>query len=180
MREAFRPLHAFYTKETGGFRVNVVNDTRREAAGTLTLCGKRLSGEILWREQKFVRVGAAKTAFFPMLAGRERADYWTAEFAAEGEIIKSVYFPNLWDLPFESDYTYEVAETNGGYFVDIRARAFARAVSLDVAKENARVRYSENFFDLEAGETRRVFLETSETLRAEDIRVSDFTKLPEE
>lgn len=58
--------------------------------------------------------------------------------------------------------------------------AFARAVSLDVAKENARVWYSENFFDLEAGETRRVFLETSETLRAEDIRVSDFTKLPEE
>lgn len=180
MREAFRPLHAFYTKETGGFRVNVVNDTRREAAGTLTLCGKKLRGEILWSEQKFVRVGAAKTAFFPMLAGRERADYWTAEFAAEGEIIKSVYFPNLWELPFQSDYTYEVAETNGGYFVDIRARAFARAVSLDVAKENARVWYSENFFDLEAGETRRVFLETSETLRAEDIRVSDFTKLPEE
>ena len=64
--------------------------------------------------------------------------------------------------------------------MDIRARAFARAVSLDVAKENALVWYSENFFDLEAGETRRVFLETSETLRAEDIRVSDFTKLPEE
>lgn len=127
-----------------------------------------------------MRVGAAKTAFSPCLAGRERADYWTAEFAAEGEIIKSVYFPNLWELPFQSDYTYEVAETNGGYFVDIRARAFARAVSLDVAKENAFVRYSENFFDIEAGETRRVFLETSETLRAEDIRVSDFTKLPEE
>ena len=182
MADGFSLLHVCFTQEEGGsHQLTVINDLQRSLAGEVVFSGKMLSGECVWQHRKKIRV--RPNAVYPVDIARAdedtACDYWSAEFVADtGETVKTIYFPRLWDKSFESDVSVHFGTEDSRYYVDITANQFARSVNVDVARE-VHVYYSDNYFDLEKGETRRVWLDTDAKLFKSDICVRDFNQMEE-
>lgn len=184
MADSFSLLHLCFTEEEGGRHLlNLICDLQRTLEGELVFSGKSLGGEIVWQRRERVRVRANSVRSLKLRPAEEKAacDYWSAEFIADtGERVKTLYFPRLWDMQFPGGLSVRTGRENGRFFVDVTAEQFARAVCVDVPREDIRVYYSDNFFDLEKGETRRVWLDTDAALQESDIVVRDFNTVPQD
>ena len=75
---------------------------------------------------------------------------------------------------FESDYSYSVKEMENGLVVTVKANSFVKALTLRLP-DNYKYDYSENYFDMQAGEEKTVYI-IGEGAKAENLEVTDFAK----
>ena len=81
----------------------------------------------------------------------------------------------MWkDKKFESDTSYSVKEVDKNtYAVDIKANAFERSVFVDYPTSEGLI-YSDNFFDLEKGDSATVIIKSENALDSTKITVKTY------
>jgi beta-mannosidase len=179
LRRSFAPaLVTFAMDGDGRHNAVAVNDTGDALSGEIEYGQRTLGGQTLWSERRAVSVGARGVLRVPNERTRERADaYLYARAVLNGREYKAVYSPSMWKgAAFESDYKYEAGQTRPGELrVKITAGAFAKSVSLRLP-DNWKYEYSDNYVDLEAGETREIVVRSAggEAIDPSGLAVSDF------
>lgn len=88
-----------------------------------------------------------------------------------------LWWPNGWNYPWKTDVRTEVTETeeNGEfvYHITLWANEFARCLFVDTPN-NEKVRFSNNYFDIEKGFRGDIVLRSNEKIAISDIVVKTF------
>ena len=177
MKRAFAPvLFAFYLSAEGKHVLSGINDTAEKIACTVRYGQKTFAGETLWEKSLGAVLGensAAALAETDDAQIDKRTDsYLFVRAEADGKEYANTYFPYLYPAPpFASRYTYTEERTENEIALTFRAEEYARHISIDAGDG---VLYSDNYFDLEAGEEKRVVLRGA--AENAEIRVTDFVK----
>jgi hypothetical protein len=100
--------------------------------------------------------------------------YLYAECSVGKETLSTVYSYDMWHTcAFESKYTYKVKKTEKGLMITLKAKEFAKGVTLRLP-DNYKYTYSDNYFDMQAGEKKVVYVYGD--AKVEDLVVTDFAK----
>lgn len=178
MKRSFEPVLVTFAqnheKETALF---VVNDTKDSLEGTLRFGVKDLSGKVCWQEEIAVFVEANGIFFAPVTKEWKAVDtYLYVEGTLNGKPYENVYSHGMWqNFSFESDYTYEAVKKDSGMEVTVRANTFAKGVTLRLPG-NENDTYSDNYFDMQAGQEKTIFIAGAKEVPVEELVVTDFAK----
>jgi hypothetical protein len=86
----------------------------------------------------------------------------------------------LWrDVAFRADYNVTISEVvkNGDWYeatATVKANDYLRTIVFDIEGHGI---YSDNYFDVEAGETKTITIRSQAKFNKEDITVSDFVNI---
>lgn len=177
MKKSFAPiLLTFVQKPNGVTALTLVNDTYTAFKTDVVYGLKKVSGEVVWSKIAAFDVaenGIAQADVTDAIDGENV--YLFAECVVNGETLTTVYSHDLWQNCFgTSDYTYQTQPTASGLIVKIKANAFVKGVTLRLP-ENCGYTYSDNYFDMQAGEVKVVVI-SGENASAENLEVTDFAK----
>ncbi|MBN8217088.1 MAG: glycoside hydrolase family 2 protein [Spirochaetes bacterium] len=159
--------------------IHLSNEGREGVAGELRWSLVSLAGRTLRKGRKALAAGALSSkAALRLDFTRELADGMEREaalvygfYGKKGAVCHgSAFFTRSKFLSLEDPgLRVKVSEAKGRVRIDVKARSFARFVWLDLKK--ADVVFSDNYFDLAAGETRTVWVEQNPSaLAASRIR----------
>jgi beta-mannosidase len=177
MKKSFAPiLLTFVQKPNGVTALTLVNDTYKAFETDVTYGLKKVSGEVVWSKTAALKLsenGVAQVDVVDVIDGENV--YLFAQCAANGETLTTVYSHDMWSKCFgTSDYTYQAQPTATGLIVKIKANSFAKGVTLRLP-ENCGYTYSDNYFDMQAGEEKVVVISGGK-VRVEDLEITDFAK----
>lgn len=177
VRRAYAPvLASFKPLDDGSVELWITNDRTEAVGGALTVA--LIDGDERWSETLAYRVadnGSEPVLTIPTarLAGGD-GRVLTVRAADDAVPANRHFFAAIKDLPMFGKHTpdYSVEENNDGSLtVEIAAHCYLFFVHLLVPFETAQ--FSDNYFDLAAGETRRVTVSVpGRSLRAADLTVS--------
>lgn len=178
LKRAFRPLAPLFTEEEEGTCTLVVaNDHGEDKNLTVDYGVRRLSGETLVSKSKQICVpayGTIRVERFAAPVGKGEYCFARLKGAEEND---AVYFPRYWkDIPWKSDYDWAFFKDGSGYKIRITARAFVRMCNISVARA-ADLSLSDNYFDIEAGETKIIRIDTDQPVSKEDVTVRDWNSV---
>lgn len=167
-RRIYDPILVSCEESATGAKLHVTNDTLQPVAGALRWRLQKLDGALLKSGDMQVEIGAHSSEAVcdldfaaELQTHNPRGLVFAFDFLhRETGIRRSgtaafVPYKHL-NLP-DPALAWEVEACGEHFEIRITATAFAKFVSLDLA--NADAVFSDNFFDLEAGETRRVTTE---------------------
>ena len=177
MKKSFAPvLLTFVQKKGGETALTIVNDTYMASRVEVSYGLKSLSGETVWSDKAILDVpqnGVAQISVTREVAGKNA--YLFAECVFGEEKLLCVYSYDMWKTcEFVSDYAYKAEKLENGLLVKIKANSFAKGVTLRLP-ENCKYLYSDNYFDMQAGEEKTVYV-YGEEISAEQLEVTDFVK----
>lgn len=182
MKRSFAPrLVTFVQNASGKTDLVVVNDTLEPYSTEIRYGAKRFDGEVLFERTTNVYALGEKPFFEEVAFDCDRADiYLFAEYVDGGEQRKNIYSPKMWcDASFTSDYETKIEKKDAHrVLVTIHANAFAKSVFVRLP-DNYKYTYSDNYIDLEAGETRTLTITSKEEIDETAIVVTDFAKMTE-
>lgn len=173
-KRAFAPIYLGMAWD-GDVKIFLANDTKRTLTATVRFGAKTLGGELLHEAKQTVSVCAGDTVSIPFSC-KMNGDYLFACCRAGGKDLKTIYFHELWDQPFRTDLSYSVKEQCSGrylYTLSIKANAFARCVFIDHPL-SAELIFSDNYFDMEAGERRCIKVYSEKRLDKEAFHVKTY------
>lgn len=176
MRRSYAPILVTFTQNHAGKTVlSIVNDTLETLSGELEYGVKNLDGTICWNHKITVEVAANGTYWKEITEEfRQNNTYLYVTGTLNDEDISNIYSDSMWmNCQFESDYSYHANEIEDGMIVTVKARKFAKGVILKLP-ENEKYTYSDNYFDLQAGEEKTVVIHGKASI--EDLVVTDFTQ----
>lgn len=178
MKRSFEPVLATFTQNyTGKTVLCVVNDTKEDISGTLEYGLKSLDGKVFWSHETEVSV-MENGVYWQEITDDFRQDntYLYVKGMLNGQKISNVYAENMWKgYSFESDYTYHVEEMQDKMVVTVKANQFVKGIILKLP-ENEKYIYSDNYFDLEAGEEKTILIEGCKDTSADKLTVTDFAR----
>jgi len=176
-KRAFKPVTPIITKIKETVGLYVVNDTLSDVSGVLTLKYTDVDGNIHAIKTINVTARANASTFVEALDGM--IEYGTqhilvAEFDANNEKTKTFYYPDLWkDVQWkepELDVKIERCCDKCATITITAKSAFARMVNI-LTPDLANTSFSDNFFDMEKGETRVITVKAAEAFDTADIAV---------
>ena len=171
MKKSYAPVLLTFLEDKGKTFLVLINDGKTVVDSEITYGLKTLSGKVLRSEK----------AKFKVLPNRveKRAVDWdlrlrdTYLFAGDGK-HSAVYSFDMWhSCTFQSRYSYAVRREESGISVTVKAKEFAKGVTLRLP-ENYKYEYSDNYFDLQAGEEKTVRIRGDADER--NLVVTDFAK----
>ncbi len=155
MKRSFATCRVCFTQENEGVFVHVCNEEENKT-GVLTVFAKNLDGKALSKQE--ISLTAEKDIPKKIAVTLNEGDYLSAEFVCNAESYKEIFLRKpTKEYTFQGDISYTAEETDDGCQVKITAKSFARGVFVDCA-DNSDVYYSDNFFDMEAGEEKTVVI----------------------
>jgi beta-mannosidase len=160
-RRVFAPvLASFKAQPDGGVELWITNDTLRDVEDTVSVRLSTFGGTVAWERQQPVRVSANSSAMVWSIAAADLdsgPDRYLGVHSSSGAFpANRHFFAAIKDLQREP-IAPEVAITpvdEHTLSVELRAAAFAYFVHLIVPHEATR--FSDNYFDLEPGESRTI------------------------
>ncbi|MDR1060434.1 MAG: hypothetical protein LBL83_04300 [Clostridiales bacterium] len=170
VRRAFNPLLLSVQQLGGDVAVLLSNDLPESVSDTLE-CGLRtLGGDIVRKERiPFTLAGdsAARLASLGAAAGCPPDAYVFARLLGLG--AGATFFPNLWrDVPWpDPGLSCEILSPTA---VRLKALRYARMVNLNLPDDESAL-YSDNFFDMEAGEEKVVAVSSPAGASESGLRV---------
>ncbi len=176
MKRAFMPVLAGIVLRDG-YRVFVSDQSGNSASGILNFGQRTVRGETLFETSCPVCVPQDGVTEIPISHPiSDRPDsYLFVEFNGS----KNIYFINGYrGTEFESRLACSVSPIvkEGERYccrLHVRAKAFAKSVFAD-AEEKFDLRVQDNYFDLEEGDEKEIFLSCGQEFCAEDISVKTF------
>jgi beta-mannosidase len=185
-KRAARPLQIGWKvrPDENGWQLIACNDTLKEFSGGLVFGEETVSGEQKWTRELDVSIPANAST---VLAEIETAEFSGAadsilftELDCGGETRSNVFFPNFWkDLPWPEpnlEITGFQTLENGEVEVTIKTENFARSVHLEGLNEGCAdglpVYLSDSFFDMRAGETRTIRLQSTASVDTGNLRIA--------
>ncbi len=174
MKKSYAPVLLTYTQSEGGVtNLALINDTLYPVSKTVEYGLKTLSGEVVWKNSAVLFAEAGGVASLELTSPVDGKNTYLYAMSGDGE-LRTVYSPDMWhSCKFESDYRYTVKSGDGCVEVTLKANAFAKGVTLRLP-DNCRYTYSDNYFDLEAGEEKTVCIYGA--TGDEAVTVTDFAK----
>ena len=176
-KRSYKPVTPIITKHKDGTNLYVVNDTLNEINGTLTLRYIDAAGNIY--AEKSIEISAEANASTKIACVDDMIEPGTqhilvAELLADTVSTKTFYFPDLWKDVKWQDPQLKVSierKCDKCATVTITATAaYARMVNV-VVPEFSGTYMSDNFFDMEKGETRIIEIKAEQPFATEDIAV---------
>ncbi len=177
MKRSYEPVLVTFVQNHEKLLVlSVVNDTVSELHRTFLYGQKTLDGKVLWQKNMDVYVPANGVAQIPVVEDIGAENTYLFAQCAEDPAMKTVFSYSMWaNCIFESDYTYTTEKCGNKLKVTVTANAFAKGVTLRFP-ENYKYSYSDNYIDLEAGESRMVEVTCREAFDEKDLTVTDFAR----
>lgn len=178
MKRSYAPiLTSFVQGGDGKTRLVVMNDTRKAVSGELEYGLQDLNGNVIWSKKTSFSaepVGAYKLEIDKSVSAHNAFLY--AKGTVGGDDVYVVYSQSMWKgYELESDYAYNIKETESGLLVTVKANKFAKGVTLRLP-DNYNYLYSDNYFDLPAGEEKTVIISGATLADADRLVVTDFAK----
>ncbi len=176
-KHAFEPIAPIITKVKDQTAVYVVNDTPEDVVGTLTLRYVDVKGNVYEEATQTVSASALTSSRIMPLddiirVGSQRI--LVAEFTYNDHCVKTFYYPDLWkDAVFEDpklDVRIDSKSESRATLTITATNAFARTVNI-LVPDLANTYLSDNFFDMEKGETRVIEINADHALDVSAIVV---------
>jgi beta-mannosidase len=166
VRRAYAPILAsFKALGGGGVELWVTNDTLGEVADDVTVRLRTFAGDTVWEENLPVRVGANSSRPVGRWEGSKangQPDRYLSVRSTEGLYPPNRHFfaaiKDLWRTPVRPEATIMPSGDNE---LQIHLRASEYAYFVHFTTPHEAVRFSDNYFDLEPGESRTITI-TSE------------------
>lgn len=179
MKRSFEPVLAgFFEDEKGCTNLFVVNDLHEPYTANVYYGVKKFDGSILYEEEMKVSelVNASVMQRVDFICDREDI-YLFAEYTTEQGRQKVLYSPHFWmHHDFISDYEAEREQVDDRHvIVKIHARAFAKSVFV-THRDNYRFTYSDNYVDVEPGDTFVISVSADEPFDKDELIITDFAK----
>jgi len=182
---AFRPLLPLVTRRKDGVKAFVVNDTTSDAFGKITIQVKKFDGTVLFEKvMDSVNAKACESTPLFTFADEHTADtntYIAISFDYSGKTVKNLYHDALWGSAtlIDPSLTYNVEKsekTADGYLtkVKVSVKGYAKMVNIRIDPMES-FDFSDNYFDMEAGETSTVEIISKEAINSKDVSVFSFT-----
>lgn len=174
-RRSYAKKSVTFVQLGGKVHLAVINDEFCAQSGEITYGLKKLDGSVVWSKTVSVSVNANGVCLQELCGadGGENA-YLFACGVLGGERVHSVWSKTMWKgCSFKSDYTYESKQDGDKLAVTLKANGFTKGVILRLP-ENQKYSYTDNYFDLEAGEQKTVYI--SGGARLSDLTVTDYAK----
>ena len=176
MRRSYVPILVTFTQNHVGETVlSIVNDKIETISGELEYGLKNLDGTICWSQRVAVEVAANGTYWKEITEEFKKDNTYLYVTGTLNDIdISNIYSDSMWmNCKFESDYSYHASEIEDGMIVTVKARKFAKGITLKLP-ENEKYTYSDNYFDLQAWEEKTVVIRGKASV--EDLVVTDFAQ----
>jgi len=169
-RRAYAPLLASFQEDEDQVSLWLTSDQQETITAHVELRCQTLAGEVLWSAQREVEV-PADTSFKLMdvpVAGIAVSDWtqahlWARATTADGQAAENIHFlikPREMRRP-RATLTTAWRREGAAWAVTIRSDRYARVVTL-TAPGGQEPAFSDNFFDLPAGEEREVAVRANE------------------
>ncbi len=178
LKRSFAPVLAtFVQKKDERLMLSIVNDTIEQICGKITYGMKTMRGKIVWNRDVTVEVPANQMIEL-VISEESRTPncYLYVKGMLSEREVSSVYSHQMWKgCELESDYQYSTEDTDDGLLVTIQANQFAKGVTLRLP-DNEKYQYSDNYFDMEAGEEKTILIRGTMRGDADALVVTDFAK----
>jgi beta-mannosidase len=172
---SFAPVLLSIETRDDGYRIHGVSDLGEPVAGTLVLELIAFDGTPLWRRERPVEIAPNSAGILEMVARTDLPDtseaVLKASIVAAGEVIASNHHVLGLASLAEPGLILEAVEDGAAR---VTARQFARAVHVTAEAadgEPAALNFSDNFFDLFAGETRTIAVRDGRRFDPATLRV---------
>ena len=104
-------------------------------------------------------------------------EYLYVDYVIDGQNYTNVYSPSMWSgYSFDSDYavaTKQLDDTHAS--ISITANKFAKGVFVHFV-DNYKYCYDDNYVDVQAGETKVIYVTSDDPFDVNDVIVDDFAK----
>ena len=175
IKKSFAPVLLTFVEDENGTHVALINDGNESVETEVVHGLKTLDGEVLYSE---------KTTFAVPLNGvrskivawdyKKEITYLFAQAVIGGKLLETVYSYDMWHTcKFKSAYSYFVQQKKECLSVRIKAETFAKGITLRLP-ENYKYIYSDNYFDLQAGEEKNVYIYGG--ANEKELVITDFSK----
>lgn len=179
----FSPVMVSACEEGTSVPLFLTNDTMREAEGEVRWRLTTARGDVVASGEEHAKVPALASCEALRLdfakeldtAEKRRRTYLDFRFVSGGETVSrgTVSFVPAKHFSFENPkIAADVRQTEAGFAVSLTAESFARFVELRLAGADAI--FSDNFFDLSAGESREIFVRKEDLSRS--LSAGEFRK----
>jgi beta-mannosidase len=163
VRRAYAPILAsFKALEDGDVELWVTNDTLGEVEGNATVRLRTFGGDTVWEESLPVRVGANSSRPVGRWDGsmnNGRADRYLSVHSMEGFCPPNrQFFAAIKDLHRTPVQPEATITPSGDHELHIHLRASEYAYFVHLITPDETARFSDNYFDLEPGESRTIIV----------------------
>lgn len=180
-KRAYQPLLPVFTQESDGIILTVVNDKLEDISCNIEYGQRKVDGAILWSTLlENHNIKANMNTEIIEINGRARDDkdsYLYAKIRSEKYSTSTTFFHKLWkDIEWQRpEVEFSVVDEwfDGEAYkktIKIESDQYARMVNLNLSDDQYAF-YSDNFFDLEAGEKKDVTIESKEDFKVSDISI---------
>jgi beta-mannosidase len=180
-KKLFAPLAVTIKHVQKNFTLHLLNDTLKDASGSVKVACMDISGHIFWEESLDGNCPANNAVQIKSYApSKVKGDnvFLRMEWTVGGQTLSENYFPQLFkDVAFEpARLNYKAGnpvKTADGWktAVKITAENYARFVYIDIPfKQIRNMTLSDNYFDLIPGETRTITVVGNRALKDLDVK----------
>jgi beta-mannosidase len=175
LRRAYAPvLASFRADPDGGVELWITNDTRSKLRDTVRVCLGRLAGGTVTAEELQVAVTAQTSARVAHWSAGELTggpdSYLSVRSSTNAFLVNRHFFVAIKDLHRERPRAKTEVRAVGERELELRVRTDTYAYFLEASVPDERVRYSDNFIELEPGEERSIMIRHPDAaLRPEDV-----------
>ena len=181
VKRAYEPVLISIQQIGGDVKILASNDSLQELEGIVEFGQATIYGEIVWKNELntiTVRKNeSVEIACIGNLIAEIPNSYLFARFSGKNQKAGTTFFPKLWkDIDWqEPGLTYKViSETSfDGRFekvIEVSARLYARMVNINLPGD-IYAQLSDNFFDIEAGETKVITVVAKEDFNCNELRI---------
>ena len=169
---------SFVQNKEGVTELKVINDTLSDFTTTVTYGSRNLKGETLWTETITVTVGEKVFSKAVPTPSADPNVYLFADYDVDGVKQKALYSPLFWrDAAFDSDYTVNVEKVSANEAkITVKANSFAKAVFISF-KDNYKYDFSDNYLDVEAGESVTITVTAKDGIDYDSMTVTDYVQM---
>ena len=182
MKRSFEPrLVTFVQDKEKNTNLVVINDSNNPFTTDVRYGVKTFDGKVLFEDKALIDGLIDKVYNKKVEFDCNRFDvYLFAEYLENGEKKSNLYSPKMWKgVKFASDYKVETDIISKNKIkVTICANEFAKSVFISF-KDNYKYVYSDNYLDVEKGESKSVVVTCDGEIDASQIVVTDFAKMTE-
>jgi len=181
VKRAYKPLLITIQKVFSNIEAYIINDLIYPVEGNIEIGQRDLDGNIIWHEEihnfKVLANYAVKVSSFKNKYKNIPNSYLFARYINDYENVDSVFFYDLWknkEWPDPQIYQEIIFESKeGDYYkkiIAITSKNYARMVNINLSDESTTF-YSDNFFDIEAGKTKKIVIRSKKDFNINNIRV---------
>lgn len=179
MKRSFAPvLVSFFEQKDQKTALFVVNDLHTSYSTVVSYGVKDFAGNVLYEASIGINDLVNESIILPVDFDCDRDGiYLYATYTIEGQEVKTLYSPRFWmNTEFVSDYETELVQrSDNQVLVKIHANSFAKSVFVS-HKDNYRFTYSDNYVDIEAGDTVEILVSCKGAFDKSELTIVDFAE----